>query len=343
MRFLSIVALLLAMTLSSPGYSNELSIYWIDVEGGAATLIVTPAGESVLVDSGNPGYRDANRIAQLATQIAGLKRVDHLITTHYHRDHYGGAVALSKLLPIGTVHDNGVFDGMPDNPGKEYFELDCQSRRVIQPGDELKLQQSTTGPPCLIRCLGTRKEFIQSPDQGVDNATICAECTAKDRDGSDNANSVVLLVEFGDFRFYDGGDLTWNQEMKLICPQNLIGLVDVYQVTHHGLDSSNNPALLKSIRPRVAIMNNGDTKGCMPEVFANLSQTDSIEAIYQMHRNLRPDGSVNNTAMKLIANHRQKNACEGNYIQLTVSRDGNNYSVSIPSQNTKNKYETSSK
>ena len=104
--------------------NGRFDIYWVDVEGGAATLMVTPRGESVLIDSGNPGHRDPDRIVKVATEVAGLTRIDYLITTHYHRDHYGGAATLATLIPIGTVFDNGIFDQMPDNPGAAYFDID---------------------------------------------------------------------------------------------------------------------------------------------------------------------------------------------------------------------------
>jgi competence protein ComEC len=307
---------------------GRLHIYWVDVEGGAATLIVTPDGESVLIDTGNPGFRDSDRIVRTATQVAGLRRIDHLIITHYHRDHFGGAASLSTLLPIGTVYDNGTFEGMPDDPGREYFEFACDKRAVIQPGDQLPLKQRSGGPRLALRCLGTRQQFVLAPDGAPGNESICADHRPKDRDGSDNANSVVMLLDFGSFRFFDAGDLTWNQEYKLVCPQNLVGQVDVYQVTHHGLDSSNNPVVLRSLRPNVAIMNNGTTKGCLPEVFGNLKETPSLEAIYQVHKNLRPDGNVNNVPDEYIANCEEK--CEGNIIQLSVAADGKSYTVSIP-------------
>lgn len=305
-------------------------IYWVDVEGGAATLMVAPSGESILVDTGNPGIRDANRIVKVATEVAGLQRIDHLVTTHFHVDHYGGAAMLSTLLPIGHVYDNGIFEGMPDNPGKEYFEFRCQQRSVLKPGDEIELKQVAAASPLRIRCIGARQQFVAPQPTDQANSELCATCREKERDGSDNANSIVLIVDFGQFRFFDGGDLTWNQEMRLVCPNNLLGDVDVYQVTHHGLDSSNNPVVLQTIKPKVAIMNNGDRKGCLPEVFANLKATPSIEAIFQLHKNLRPDGSVNNVEEAYIANLTPSDKCQGHYVKLAVAADSTSYTVSIP-------------
>lgn len=334
----------LLLTCVAPAFAwagaadKQLDIYWIDTEGGAATLIVTPADESVLIDTGNPGLRDPGRIVEVITKVAKLQRLDHLITTHYHRDHYGGAEALSKLIPIGTVYDNGIFEGMPDNPGKAYFDFKCDKRVVINPGDKVKLKK--TGTPVSLTCLGTRKTFVTAPGGAGGNETVCASHKPKDRDGSDNANSVVVLLQFGDFRFFDGGDLTWNQEARLVCPTNLVGEVDVYQVTHHGLDSSNNPVVLQSLKPRVAIMNNGHTKGCAPEVYANLKDTKSIKAIYQVHKNLRTDGSVNNTDDDFIANHHGPDECKGHHIHLSVAADSKSYAVSIPSHKHKKTYDT---
>lgn len=337
-------SLLIVLAFTGPAWADStdgrFDVYWIDVEGGASTLMVTPTNESILIDAGNPGLRDPQRIVQVVTKVPGLRRIDHLIITHYHRDHFGGASLLATLLPIGTVYDNGVFDGMPDDPGKDYFELKCDKRVVIKPGDTIPVKQPAKGPAVSLTCLGARQTFVAPQPDDVDNAEVCATHRPKERDGSDNANSVVTLIEFGPFRFFDAGDLTWNQEMRLVCPKNLIGEVDVYQVTHHGLDSSNNPVVLQTLKPRVAVMNNGHTKGCLPEVFANLKATTSLEAIYQMHKNLRPDGSVNNVADELIANHKAAEECGGNYVKLSVAPDGNSYTVSIPANGNERTYKT---
>src|SRR4029078_10409229 len=199
------------------------------------------------------------------------------------------------------------------------LSLKCGEKHVISPGSKLPLkptQQSKEGPQATLTCIGTRKTFIEAPAGTPENKEVCAAAKEKERDGSDNANSVVSVLEFGPFRFYDAGDLTWNQETRLVCPKNLIGTVDVYQVTHHGLDSSNNPLILRSLQPHVAVMNNGTTKGCLPEVFATLKDTKSLEAVYQLHKNLRPDGATNNVPDEYIAN--QEKECQGNYVKLSV-------------------------
>jgi len=340
--FCLLIALALPNVALADSQDGRFDVYWIDVEGGAATLMVTPANESILIDTGNPGLRDPQRIVQVVAKVPGLRRIEHLITTHYHRDHFGGASLLATLVPIGTVYDNGVFAGMPDDPGKDYFELKCDKRVVIQPGDKIPVKQPAAGPPVTLTCLGARQAFVAPQADDADNAQLCATHRPKERDGSDNANSVVTLIEFGPFRFFDAGDLTWNQEMRLVCPKNLIGEVDVYQVTHHGLDSSNNPVVLQSLKPRVAIMNNGHIKGCLPEVFANLKATESLEAIYQLHKNLRPDGAVNNVADEFIANHKPAEECAGNFIKLTVAPDATSYTVSIPANGHERTYKTKS-
>jgi beta-lactamase superfamily II metal-dependent hydrolase len=337
---LAFLAVLLIPAIAFAGKDDKrLDIYWVDVEGGAATLIVTPQGESVLIDTGNPGPRDPGRIAETATKVANLREINHLVVTHYHLDHFGGAAALSKMLPIRTVYDNATFEGQREHPNQEYKDFSADKRVQINPGDEIKLAAPEDKTRLSLRCLATRQQ-IASPgaaESTTDNE-CCSEAQRKPIDLSDNANSVVLLLEFGAFRFFDAGDLTWNIEEKLVCPKNNIGHVDVYQVTHHGLDQSNNNVLVKSLEPRVAIMNNGVTKGCQPQTFATLKETKSIEAIYQVHKNLRPDGDVNNAPDDFIAN-REKD-CKGNYIKLSVAPDGKSYTVSIPANNHERMYQT---
>ena len=333
----SIAALLVcSLSVFAGQKDGKLDVIWCDVEGGAATLIVTPAGESILIDSGNPGGRDSARIHKAATE-AGLKRLDHLITTHLHIDHFGGAAELSKLIPIGTVWDNGITekdpDGRPDASWplkiKGYREMQVDKREVVTPGANLPLKQTASGKPLLIRFIGGKQQFINSDTAPAND---CATAKEKEKDTSDNANSNVTLIEFGNFQLFIAGDLTWNVEKNLVCPKNLIGEVDVYQVTHHGLDVSNNPLVPQALKPTVSVMSNGTTKGCGAETFATLKSVPSIKAMYQIHKNLRQD-SENNTTPDHIANLEKE--CQAVPIHLSVSPDASSYTVSIPGKGSK--------
>jgi beta-lactamase superfamily II metal-dependent hydrolase len=316
-------------------------ITFIDVEGGAATLIVTPLGESVLIDCGNPGSRDAERIHRAAQQ-AGLKAIDHLIITHWHLDHYGSVERLARLIPIRQFYDRGIPQTLPEDPMNfpllvQAYKAASQGKsQTLSPGDEIPLKQAPDGPPLRLLCLCAREEVIAEKADAPPNPAARAH-QPQPVDTSDNAKSLGFLLSYGGFRFLDLGDLTWNIEYKLVHPSDKIGPVDVYLSTHHGLEVSNNPVVINTVRPCVAIFNNGARKGCHPSVTAALRRSPDIQAIYQLHRNLTV-AAQENTEPDMIANPNEK--CDGESIRLAVSPDGKSYTVMVGSRGKPRRYET---
>jgi beta-lactamase superfamily II metal-dependent hydrolase len=344
------LSILLVLLVSAPGVlaapaGKTLDIYFIDVEGGAATLVVTPAGESLLVDTGwkRDDDRDAKRIHDVATRVAGLTRIDHLVTTHWHMDHYGGLGRLAEMMPVGHFYDHGIPASLAEDTANfptliaAYKAASHGQSTTLHPGDSIALRPASaaggTAPALRLRCLAADGKVIGESD-GTPPAPPCGN-ELKPVDTSDNARSVVLLLSYGAFDFFDGGDLTWNVEHRLVCPTNRVGRVDAYQVDHHGLNASNNPVLIEAIQPRVAIMNNGPQKGGHPDTVKTLRAVKGLEAFYQVHRNIDTTPAENAPAAR-IAN--MDAACKGEYIHLSVAPDGQSYTVTVGSQGKPERY-----
>jgi competence protein ComEC len=313
-------ALLVLLMAASLGAQAEkpLQIRFIDVEGGQATLIVSPSGESLLVDTGYPGLngRDADRIAG-AVKEAGLSRIDYLIVTHYHADHVGGVPALASRVPIGTFVDHGPTVEQGEQPAalyNAYLETRAKGRHVVaRPGDTLPIKGLD------VRFVSAAGDLITKPLPGAGQANpLCASYTPHDPDPTENARSVGMVMSFGRFRLLDLGDLTWNKEHDLACPNNLLGTVSVYLTTHHGLDQSGAAVLVHAVRPRVAVMNNGARKGGNPSAWRIIKEAPGLEDLWQIHSSVE-GGANSNVAEAFIANPDETTA---HGIRISAQRDG---------------------
>jgi competence protein ComEC len=329
--FLIVVAVALSCAIAWAEPRKGLEVYFIDVEGGQSTLFVSPSGQSLLVDTGWPGARDADRIAGVAKQ-AGIAQLDYLVLTHYHGDHAGGVVDLASRIPIKTFIDHGPNVEETLNSPKNYAAYltvrEKGQHLVAKPGDQLPIKGVS------FRVVSAAAETITKPLSGAGAANpLCADFQPKDevKDpliGGENKQSVGMVISLGKFRMVDFGDLTWNKERDLACPKNLVGTIDLYVVSHHGQDISSLPMLVKAMHPRVAVMDNGAQKGGAVATFQTLKTSPGLEDLWQLHyaegatdRN-SPEQFIANTGVGGTVLTGVPNEATPNYIKVAAMSDG---------------------
>jgi competence protein ComEC len=316
---LCILACVFAAFASLLQGAKPLEIFFIDVEGGQSTLIVSPSGQTMLIDAGWRGFegRDADRIVA-AAKAAKVKQIDYLVITHYHRDHVGGVPQLAGLIKIVNFVDHG-----PNTEDSKVVKEDYTDYvKTLQRGEHIVAKPGDTIPikDLKVQVLTAAGELIKSPLPGAGQPNqFCASSPKRDDDPTENARSLGLLITYGDFRFLDLGDLTWNKELALMCPNNLIGTVDVYLTSHHGLNQSGSPALVHAIHPRVAIMNNGARKGGNPDAWQVVKDSPGLEDLWQLHYSME-GGKEHNVPDTFVANVDEH--CQGDYLKLTVDPNG---------------------
>ena len=338
-RALTLLAVAIAAIVAGPPLmraqsGGALRIHFIDVEGGQATLFALPSGDALLVDTGWAGLngRDPDRIAA-AAKAAGVTRIDTLVVTHYHLDHVGGVPELAKRLPIRRFVDHGPTVETGDQPAalfNAYAAVRDKGEHVVaKPGDTLKVGDLE------VRVVSANGALITSPLPGAGAANpACAGYTAKAADPTENARSVGMLISYGQFRLLDLGDLTWNKEHDLVCPNNLLGTVDVYLTTHHGLDQAGLPALVHAVHPRVAIMNNGARKGGSAEAWTTVRTSPGLDDLWQLHYATGSD-MAHNVGEPFIANLDETTA---NEITIGAERSGS-FVVTNPRNSKQKRYQ----
>jgi len=269
---------------------DDLKITAIDVEGGFATLYVTPQGHSLLIDTGWP-TGSATQIAA-AVKAAGLKGIDYLLVTHYHVDHVGGAVELMSLVPVGTVLDHGpnreelkpsanpkYLSMAPATLYPKYVEaIGKRPHRVLKPGDTLSIDAMK------ITAVDADGEVLRAPLEKGEPGADCASATTNDNlGGEENPRSLGVLITWGKTRVLSLGDTTWNLENRLACPRDLIGPVDLMFADNHGTENANSPTLVNTVKPRVVVFNNGAAKGAAAQSIQTAQASPRIKAIWQIH------------------------------------------------------------
>lgn len=313
--------------------AKPLTFYFVDVEGGQATLIITPNKQAVLVDAGWPGMnkRDASRIAK-AAKHAGVKEIDYLVMTHYHVDHAGGIPDLAETIPVKTFVDHGPnneTDKLAREISDRYAKAVATGAHIVaKPGDTLPLKGID------LEFVTSNGEEISSPVAGAGQPNqFCDSSIKYPADPSENARSLGFVLKYGKFRFVDLGDLTKAKEAQLVCPTNKLGTVDLYLTTHHGLDQSNAKAIVDALHPRVAVMNNGAQKGGSPEAWQTVHDSPGLEDLWQVHYSFA-GGKEHNVPEPMIAN--LEKVCEGNFIRVEAEPDG-----SMVVYNNRNKFQKS--
>jgi competence protein ComEC len=311
----------------------DLQVYAIDVEGGKSTLFVSPSGESMLVDTGYDGFnnRDANRIVA-AAHAAGIHQVDYLVMTHYHKDHAGGVRQLAAQIPIRNFFDHGPnFEEAKDN--KDVFDSYVLARAkgkhfVVKAGDAIPIQGMQV---VVVTAAG---KAIDKPLRGAGQPNpLCADYKAIAPDSGENAHSIGMWITYGEFHLVDLGDLYWNQEHDLACPENKLGKADVYMTTHHGKKTSGSPQMVWALAPKVAIMNNGPDTGGSTQAWQTIHDSPGLADLWQLHYAAAND-AAHNVAEPFLAN--LKEPCEGKWIKITARQDG-----SFTVTNSRNSFEKS--
>ena len=313
--------------VSALSAAKTLDMYVIDVEGGKSLLLVSPSGQSMVIDTG--GGREVNRIVE-ACKAAGVKQIDYMVVSHYDGDHVGGVPALEARVPMVTFVDHGANVQLNDSGYTKnvdaYMALAAKGKHiVVKAGDRIPIK----GFDALV--VMAAGKAITAPLKGAGQPNPACDTTPRkvwgldergildNHDTNENSQAITLLVTYGRFRMLDPADLTWNKDRELFCPVNRVGTVDLYMTANHGMNNANSPVMVHALRPRVVIADNGARKGATAETFQTVESSPGLEDYWQAHY-LIAGGEKANTKPDYIANI--EGSPDGKWIKISVQRDG---------------------
>jgi beta-lactamase superfamily II metal-dependent hydrolase len=335
-----------AALLASPALAKDtaLQMVSIDVEGGGGTLFVTPDGKSLLIDTGNPetskvtgNTPSSQRIAQAAAAL-GVKKIDYLISTHYHGDHIGGLEGLLARMPVENFIDHGenrettasTQPGAPQidlkNPPpnssaagyNRYVELIGNKRRIIaKAGDVFRIGGMT------VTVVMADAQPIAKPlaGAGEDNPSCAGMESMAQIGGEENARSLAVVITYGKTKIAAFGDLTWDREKDLFCPANRVGKVDVYLATHHGTALSGSPASVNALAPIVTIIGNGARKGADPARVKTIESSPRHQGLWKLHASTA-NPQVNGDPQMIANEDADQTKDKFHNLRLRIERDG---------------------
>ncbi|MGA2724997.1 MAG: MBL fold metallo-hydrolase [Bryobacteraceae bacterium] len=326
MRIIRIAAVVLLM-VSALSAAKTLDMYVIDVEGGKSLLLISPSGQTMLIDTG--GGREANRIVE-DFKALGVKKLDYLVVSHYDGDHVGGVPTVAAGVPVETFVDHGANVQL-DNPGylknvDAYLALAAKAKRLsVKAGDRIPIK----GFDALV--VMAAGKAITEPLKGAGQPNPECDTTPRkvwgldergildNHDTNENSQAITLLVTYGKFRMLDPADLTWNKDRELFCPVNRVGTVDLFMTANHGMDNANSPIMVHALRPRVVIADNGSRKGATAATFQTVESSPGLEDYWQAHYVIA-GGEKANVKPDYIANI--EGSPDGKWIKVSAQADG---------------------
>ena len=273
--------LLVALAAGTPA-QQPLEVYFLNVDQGDATLVVSPSGKTLLIDGGMSGK--GNSVVVPLLRGLKLTHLTYMVATHYHADHIGG---LGEVVAAGyrpqVAYDRGTYGGVPSNSVyRGYASAVASVRRALNPGTVLDL-----GSGVVAECMVVNGQVKGGPNVNIQGASQF-----------ENAASAGFKIRYGDFHLWVGGDLQGGA-MGTVDVESHVALktgdLDVVQINHHGSNDATNWAFVYGLSPEVTVISCGNNNPYgfpHTEVLQRLTTFPTVQVAYQTTRGAGKPGGV---------------------------------------------------